>query len=271
MKRFFAVLLVLISGCKPAPSPSADLASSSQEVRDAAAKVLRATAKPPSKLKWILLTARIRAGKNKADIEELLRPYNVTIMHGSRIASGPYYEDYQLDDYWILECRYQDIPNSLMERKLGSGWRPYPVWPSTNFTGVWINYYANGQKFTEGYCTNGIRDGDFITYSANGSKETAIKYDHGEERSRTVYYLSGRINQQIQRRGSPFSSYVVDYNENGSTNYISDRHYDNGVHQSLMTKYFPSGRVQIVDQESNSVGIRITFNEDGSTNQISDH
>jgi hypothetical protein len=52
MKRLFPVLLVLILGCKPAANPVSDLASPSQETRDAAAIVLRATAKPPPKIKW---------------------------------------------------------------------------------------------------------------------------------------------------------------------------------------------------------------------------
>ncbi len=271
MKRFFAILLVVISGCKPAPSPSADLASPSQEVRDAAAKMLRANAKPPSKSKWFLLTARIRAGKSKADVEKLLRPYNVIIMHGARINSvAPYYEDYQLDDYWILECRYQD-DDSLMERKLVSGWREVAVWPSTNFSGVWINYYANGQKFTEGYWTNGNHDSEFTTFNRDGSKSAVYQYDHGVEKSLTSFFPSGRISIQGQYSNHLPIGIWIHYNEDGSTNYISDRHYDNGVHQSLMTKYFPSGHVQFADQVSNNVVIRIVFNEDGSTNEISYH
>jgi antitoxin component YwqK of YwqJK toxin-antitoxin module len=270
MKRLLAASLILIAGCKPATSPSADLSSQSQEVRDAAAKILRANAKPPSKLKWILLMARIRHGENKTNVLKLLRPYNVMTYGGVRISSfGPYYEDYQLDDYWILECRYQDN-DSLMERKLGSGWRPYAVWPSTKFTGVWINYYANGQKFTECCYTNGFRDGDFLEYSADGSKKMAIKYDHGHEQSRTVYYPSGRIHQQMQSRDGHIDGLCIDYNEDGSTNYIADNRYGAGVHQRIVTGYFPSGHIKSVDQQSNGASIRILFNEDGSTNSISD-
>jgi hypothetical protein len=272
MKRFFAVLLVVISGCKPAPSPSAVLASPSQEVRDAAAKILRSTAKPPPKNKWRFFTWRIRKGESETDILALLSSYkiNTQSVFGMR-GGGNHTAVYQLDDYWELGCRYQEGDNSLMEWELSPGWRIVAVWPSNNFTGVWINYYANGQKYTEICYTNGLRDGDFWEYSANGSKDFTVKYDHGKERSSTVYYPSGRIHQQIQCRSNHFSDFVVDYNEDGSTNHILDQHYDNGVHQILMTKYFPSGHVQFVDQESNDVHFRISFNEDGSTNQISDH
>jgi len=270
MKRFIALLLVVISGCKPVPSSSADLASPSQEVRDAAAKILRATAKPPPKNKWLFFTWRIRKGENETDILALLCSYKINTESVFGMGGGGNHTRvYQLDDYWKLGCRYQEGDNSLMEWELSPGWRIVAVWPSNNFTGVWINYYANGQKFTEGYWTNGIRDGDYLEYSANGYKRSTSKYDHGEEKSCAAYYPSGRIHEQIQRRGSLFSSYVVDYNEDGSTNCVSDSHYDNGVDQRLMTKYFPSGRVQFVDQESNTVGIRISFKEDGSTNCIS--
>jgi len=100
MKRFFAILLVVISGCKPAPSPSADLASPSQEVRDAAAKMLRVTAKPPSKLKWFFFTRHVYKGERETDVLALLRSHHLnTQIEGGLGGGGINYEEFRLDDY----------------------------------------------------------------------------------------------------------------------------------------------------------------------------
>jgi hypothetical protein len=223
VKRFFPVLLVLILGCKPAASPTSDLASPSQETRDAAAKILRATVKPPSKIKWMLRTAFIRIGENKTNVLKFLRPYNVTTQGGVRVGLGPYWEYYWLDDYWILGCQYQDDDNSLIQKELLSGWREVAVWPSTNFSGVWINYYANGQKFTEYNYKNGSRSGECIVFYRTGSKSSVWHYDNGiTEGLMTYYYPTGRIQFQGQYSNNVKVGFGVSYNEDGSTNHVTD-------------------------------------------------
>jgi len=219
VKRFFPVLLILILGCKPSANLTSDLASPSQETRDAAAKILRATAKPPSKIKWVLLTAKIRTGENRTNILELLRPYNVTPQFG--VGSLAYSEYYQLDDYWILACEYGADDNSLIQWKLSSRWRPVLVWPSTNFSGVWINYFANGQKCTEGDYKDGIRSGEFTTFKPNGSKNSVWHYDRGRaEGLYTQYFPSGQIQYQVQYSNSVHVGIGVWYNEDGTTNHV---------------------------------------------------
>ena len=81
MKRIltaFAIALAVLLSLflyqidKPDNLPTSDLASPSQEIRDAAAKVLRATAKPPSKIKWFFFTCHLKKGETETNIFELL-------------------------------------------------------------------------------------------------------------------------------------------------------------------------------------------------------
>jgi len=223
MKRFFAILLVVISGCKPAPSPSADLASPLQEVRDAAAKVLRATAKPPSKLNWFFFIRHIHKGENETNILALLRSYNLSTVPVSGVGSLSYWLNFQLDDYWQLHCVFDSDDKSVYEWKLESRWRSYWVLPPTNLTGVWINYYANGQTFTEDHYENGKHSGEFTTFEPDGWKHSVYHYDHDLlNGSWTIYYPSGQIQNQGQYSNSVHVGISVRYNEDGSTNKIID-------------------------------------------------
>jgi hypothetical protein len=219
VKQFFPIWLVLILGCKPVASPTADLASPSQAKRDAAAKILRATATPPSNIKWILRTAFIKTGENKTNILEWLRSYNAGTNPVGGLGGITYSEHYQLDDYWVLGCSYKGDDNSLIQWKLEPRWRAVAVWPATNFSGVWINYYANGQKFTEGNYTNGGRSGEATTFEPDGSKSSVWHYDHDNmEGLWTQYFPSGQIQYQCQYSNNLKVGIEVRFNENGSTN-----------------------------------------------------
>ena len=228
MKRFIALLLVVISGCKPAPSPSADMASPSKEVRDAAARMLRANAKPPSKSKWFLLTHRIHNGETKTNVLALLRSYNLSTT--PEFGEGDWNEfwTYRLDDYWLLQCEF-DGGKKLGGEKLLAKWQLLPRWrsywvpPPTNLTGVWNNYYANGQTFTEDHYQKGKRSGEFTTFEPDGWKHSVYHYDHDIlNGSVTIYYPSGQIQFQGQYSNSLHVGISVRYNEDGSTNKITD-------------------------------------------------
>jgi MORN repeat variant len=289
IKRIFTALAVLLAVllalflyviCKPDNFPTSGLASSSQEKRDAAAKILRETAKPTSKIKWVLRTAFIRTGESKTNIIELLRSYSVSIESRFGMGGlGSYSEYYQLDDYWELACEYQEndevgpsLTDSIIKWKLVSGWRAYNVWPSTNFSGSWINYYANGQKFTEGNYTNGMRFGEHISYEPDGSKSSVWNYDHEKANGLwTQYFPSGRIEIQCQYSNNARVGDMVWYYENGSKKFTE--HYDDGKRNGLRTDYFPSGKIESQCQYSNyiKIGLEIKYNEDGTTNSVKDY
>jgi hypothetical protein len=284
MKRFLTafviVLAVLLSLLlhqiyKPDNVPTSDLASPSQEKRDAAAKMLRVTAKPSSKFKWVLRTAFIRAGETQTNIFDFLRAYNLSTQPEAGMGGlGAYYE-YRLDDYWLLGCEFNNIDykNLILEKwKLIPRWRDIFFLPSTNFSGVWITYYANGQKSSEGNYKDGNRSGEFIDFYLDGSRSSVWHYENGKRNGLwTQYFPSGRIQIQCLLSNYLKIGDMVWYYENGLKQSIT--HYDNGEKNGPSTVYFPSGKIESQCQYSNytKVGLEVKYNEDGTTNSVKDY
>jgi hypothetical protein len=232
IKRIFIAFAVLLAVLlllflyliyKPSNLPTVNLASPSQETRNATAKILRAIAKPPPKLKWLFFTLHIRKGESEEDILKLLKSYNIKPWPGVIVGSLAEFDEYYLDDYWILNCEYRSDDKSLIEWKLSSGWRGYDVpWP-TNFTGAWITYYANGQKFIEGNFTNGKRAGEFVEFNPAGLTNFVCFFDNDKQnRLWTQYFPSGQIQYQVQYSNNVKMGNGIWYNKDGSTNHISN-------------------------------------------------
>lgn len=274
MKQFIPILLVLILGCKPAANPVAELASPSQVTRDEAAKVLRASAKPPWKIKWLALTSRIKIGETETNLLRLLNSYKLNTRPEGGMGGLSQYYTYRLDDYWLLGCEFNnnDYKRLVLEKwKLIPSWGAVGIWPPTNFSGVWITYYANGQKFNEGNFTNGIRFGEHTTYNSNASKNSVWHYDHGKPNGFwTQYFPSGQIQVQCQYSNGVRVGNMEWHYENGFKKTIS--HYDNGRLNGQLTTYFASGKIRSQLQYSNDVkiGFEVHYNEDGTTNSAKD-
>ncbi len=225
MRQYCGLMLILILGCRPATPPTADLASPSQRTRDAAAAILRSTVKPPSKHKWLWLTRQLRAGENETNILALLQSHRLSTHPEYAFGGLGEARTYRLDDYWCLGCDFNNNdPNSLsLERwKLVPSWRAFGVWPSTNFTGVWVNYYANGQKFTEGTYTGGSRSGIYVSFEPDGSIGAVQHYDHGIAHGLCTLFQAGRIRSQGVYSNNVRAGVWVRYSEDGSTNCVKD-------------------------------------------------
>ena len=54
--------------------------------------------------------------------------------------------------------------------------------------GLWIYYYENGQKWSEGYFKNGIHDSIVNSWHANGQKQHEGLYRNGKEAGTWKYY-----------------------------------------------------------------------------------
>ena len=281
MKRLIAILIIVVSLgycfyllCKPAAAPTTDLASPSQEIRSAAAKVLRANAKPPWRIKWFFFTQHLKAGESETNILNLLRSYNLSTQIESGMGGLGEYWEFRLDDYWLLGVvlNNNDYKNKFLERwKLVSRWRAVAVWPSTNFTGYWINYYANGNKFTEGHYQNGFRSGAFTTYEPDGLKNSVWHYDGGKANGMWMqYFPSGQIQVQCLYSNQMRVGDRVWFYTNGYTQLCE--HYDNGKLNGPKIIYFPSGKIKYQCLYSNSerVGIEVIYKEDGTTNSVKD-
>jgi hypothetical protein len=282
MKRIAVIASIFLLGlgvyffCKPAPLPTADLASPSQEVRDAAAKILRVKAKPPSKSIWSFrFTVHLRKGESKTNILALLRSYNLSAHIAGGYGGIGEYDQYRLDDYWLLGVYldnndYTNLP--LVHWKLVPRWREFYVQPPTNFSGVWTTYYANGQKSTEGHFQNGLRSGAFAIYQPDGWNNTVWNYENDKINGMwTQYYPSGQIEIQCLYSNQHRVGDMVSYYENSSKKFVC--HYDDGRANGPSIGYFQSGKIsyQCINSNGQRIGLAVRYNEDGTTNSVENH
>lgn len=282
MKKFltaFAIVLAILLSLflyqvyKPENPLTKDLASPSQQTRDAAAKILRATAKPPSKLKWLFFTWHLKKGESQTNLFALLRSYNLSTQPEGGFSSIGAYWEYRLDDYWLLGCDFGDNYGWFLgDWKLIPRWHDFYIRPATNFNGTWITYYANGQKSSEANYTNGILFGEFTDFYPDGLKSSVWYYENGERNGICMqYFPTGRVEFQCLYSNNAVIGNRVWYYTNGVTEIVE--HYENGKWNGPKTIYFPSGKIKYQCLYSNyeKIGIEVNYNEDGTTNSIVDH
>ena len=110
-----------------------------------------------------------------------------------------------------------------MQWKLISRWRDFYMPGPTNYNGVWITYYANGQKSSEVNYINGNRSGEFAEFGQDGSKNHVWLYDNGIRQGLyTQYFPSGRVQYQVQYSNNFRAGVGVWFNQDGSTNHVTD-------------------------------------------------
>jgi hypothetical protein len=161
------------------------------------------------------LVNSITNGTTMTNLLELLSPYHVK-------GGYTYFPDtlaqnkaYRLDDEWIVVCWFRgDI---LAGRTLDLSLRIVWVDPPTNFSGIWITYFVNGQKSHEIHYKSGKCHGEWVTYHPDGSKRSVQNYDHQiAEGADTGLFPSGRTNWRgIYKRGKQVGTWTW-YNEDGS-------------------------------------------------------
>jgi hypothetical protein len=223
MNRILSIaILVCCMSSKLMGSPESDLSSPSQEVRDAAAKIVRASYKPPSDTKVNLVVNAITNGMAKTNILRSLSSFKVKIDDGLG-GGGTYNEFYHLDDAWLLVCWYRDDGDVLIHKTFSKGPRLLWVEPPANFTGTWVAYLANGQKGNEVHYTDGRYDGEFIIYNADGSKSSVRQFKQGVETGEEIgFYSSGRIKHRgFLKNGKKVGTWVW-FGEDGLTNSIKE-------------------------------------------------
>jgi len=214
--------MVAICGCNLIASPIDDLTSPLPEKREAAAKILRAHYTPPPQTNWDSLLATLKPGDKKTNVEAILltRGFKPSGGIGEQLESF----DYKVDEVWTLRCLYnyqgQYRGNeTLYGRNLffSPEWRPV-AYPS-NYTGIWIEYYINGQKCMETTLRNGIRWGDHTCYSFDGSKVYVEHNDPSKpEVGWTEYYHSGsiKLKGRQNKTGSPIGIWTNYSEQDGS-------------------------------------------------------
>jgi len=217
LRLFFAA--IFCSAASPlVAEPVSDLSSASQQVRDDAAKVLRATFTLPPRARWEPVVAVIKAGAAKDAVLKVLHQFNATT-GGISASGGTSTESYRLDDAWVLACSYQrrDSVESVIEVTLYERLRNIWVAPPPEFTGVWTTYFVNGQRSHEIHYANGHYFGVFTAFRSDGSKSYVQHYNSsGADGEDTGYFPSGRISYRARyKNGSPVGTWTH-YNEDGS-------------------------------------------------------
>jgi hypothetical protein len=220
--RLLILLLICCWRTSLIGSPADDLGSPSQEVRDAAAKILSSRYTAPSRTNWEAVVNSITNGMTKTNLLELLSPYHVTPMWGMG-SGGSHSQSYRLDDAWMLTCWFRNQGDILFDRTLSPSLRNVWVAPATNFSGIWITYFVNGQKSHEIHYDDGKYHGEFIAYSPDGSKCYVQHYDHHVgEGADTGYFTSGRTNYHGVYKGGKQVGTWTWYNEDGSVKSTKD-------------------------------------------------
>ena len=220
--RLLILLLICCWKTSLIGSPADDLASPAQEVRDAAAKILRSSYTTPSRTNWESVVNSITNGMTKTNLLELLSPYHVTPMWGMG-SGGSHSQSYRLDDAWMLDCWFRNQGDILIERTLSPSLRNAWVPPPTNFTGIWITYFVNGQKSHQIHYDNGKYHGELIAYIPDGSKCYVQHYNHHvAEGADTGYFASGRTNYHGVYKSDKQVGIWIRYNEDGSVKSTKD-------------------------------------------------
>lgn len=223
----FFLAAILSFGCLEnlLASPASDLASPSQAVRDAAAKILRETYVPPPRTNWDSLVGKLKLGISKLSALEALGEITNNVS-GSVGSSSTEMNRYRLDDLWLMECSYtgRGTNSVLTHLNFIQGLRFVSVEPPLGFSGRWTTYYVNGQKFSEGVCKNGMADGEGFGFYPDGSK-MVVNHSlngmlNGEE---TGFYPNGHIRSKGFYKDNTQVGTWTWYNEDGTVH--SKRNY----------------------------------------------
>lgn len=151
------------------------------------------------------------------NVEAILRTRGIKPGFGTGEQS--FVTEYRLDDHWLLKCsglsRLEPDKLIMSERHLERS----PIWvhvvAPTNFTGVWIQYYLNGQKCFETNMKDRVPCGDSTCYGSDGSK---VYVEHHAPNSTEIgwtdFYHSGSINTRgkLDKAKRPIGTWT-NYNE----------------------------------------------------------
>jgi hypothetical protein len=149
--------------------------------------------------KWDSLLAALKVGDRMTNVEAILKAHGIKYDGPGLGGAGWLSREYRFDEAWLLRCEYRcDIRYPAESILQAWDLQLSPIYvgvnPPTNFTGVWIVYYINGQKCLETNLKAGAPYGDQICYRFDGSKDCVEHHDPNQaEVGWTQYYHSGGI------------------------------------------------------------------------------
>ncbi|AMD95338.1 toxin-antitoxin system YwqK family antitoxin [Leptotrichia sp. oral taxon 847] len=107
--------------------------------------------------------------------------------------------------------------------------------------GNYTEYYANGNNYTTGKYVNGKKEGEWLVYSENGKLWKRYQYSNDELNGRYSSYYGKTGNQETvgQYQNGKMTGNWTEYYENGSRK--SQGTYVNGYRNGLFTEWNSSG------------------------------
>ena len=196
-------------------TPSDDLSSSDQSVRDKAAAALRVSYQSIPESKWMPLLNELKKGLSNKEVRAILLPYNVT-EGGGAAGGGAYSTTFRLDSEWSVCCAFTQKDDILFKRELNHSLSGVVVPIPKDFTGRWVTYFPNGSISREENCKNGKRIGTFISYNSDGSKCIEEHYhENGIDSEQIGYHPSGKVSYRVRLSEGRQAGTLTFYDESG--------------------------------------------------------
>jgi len=203
-------------------TPSDDLYSPDQSVRDKAASVLRVEFQSIPKSKWIPLLNQLKDGLSNKEVRAILIPYNVTEGGGAG-GGGAHTTTFRLDNEWSISCSFTDKDNILFKRELNHSLSRVAVPIPKDFTGRWVTYFPNGSISSEEKYKNGKRIGTYISYNSDGSKCLEEHYHkNGIDSDQIGYHPSGKVSYRVHLREDKQIGILTFYDEAGKVTSVRE-------------------------------------------------
>ena len=115
--------------------------------------------------------------------------------------------------------------------------------PSEDYSGIWYQWYGNGNIKSKTHYLNGVEHGVVENYYSNGNIRERLIYHHGElDGEWKAWFIDGTIHfiQEYKlgvKDGKRFYQYP-----NGSKMLVE--HYKNGELNGMCETYYPSGKLE---------------------------
>jgi antitoxin component YwqK of YwqJK toxin-antitoxin module len=200
-----------------AEDPKTGIWSPSQTDRDAAAKLLRETFHPSPRAQWEAVIAKLEKGDTREQVLEKLKEFHPDGYSGV-MGGGSFSESYRLDASWEVRCTYNNrkADKTLFHWILGESTQRVWVKPPAKFTGLWITYFANGQRSHEIHYREGKYFGDFTSFLGDGSKVLVHRYGPDGLEEGFAYFPSGALKYHSFYKGDKPTGTWIYYNEDGT-------------------------------------------------------
>ncbi len=214
--KFISSLLLSFTVVSFSPihaTPSDDLSSPDQSVRDKAAAVLRVSFQSIPESKWLPLLDKLKNGLSYKEVRAILLPYNVTEGGGAG-GGGAYTNSFRLDKEWAIVCAFTYKDHILFNRELAHALERVEVTTPKDFTGRWVTYFTNGNLSREVNYKNGKRIGTSTSYMLDGSKCIEEHYhENGIDLDQIGFYPSGNVSYRMQIREGKLVGIPTQYDE----------------------------------------------------------